>query len=145
MTLHSKVNYQCKFCDTFFVPIPEAPNCPNCNIKSGQVFDDFVQDTLSSVLFNLGKFHSVMPPAWYRGTIGDFYYFNAFLFLGFVCMGVPVSRRKILKRRFSDDEIDSFTTAFLDFLPFEESRRAGLKIYFSLLLANRQDLSLGER
>ena len=140
MTLHSKVDYKCKFCETAFVPIPESPHCPKCKRKSRKVFPNFVRETLGSTLFNLSKYHSVFPPAWYTGTIGDYYYRNAFAFLSFVCEEVPVSRRKILIRAFSDEEINSLTIKFLDMVDFQDEsfRRDGFKNYLSLLLQSRE-------
>ena len=92
-----------------------------------------------SALFNLKKYHSPFPQAWYTGTIGDYYYRNAFGFLTFVCAEVPVSRREILLRAFSDEEIASLTTKYLDIVDSDEQsyRRDGFNVYFSLLLSNR--------
>ena len=139
MTLHSRIQYQCIFCETYFVPIPEAPYCPCCEIRSAKVFPDFVSETLNSALFNIRKYHRIFPPAWYEGTIGDYYYKNAFVFLTFVCAEVPVSRRKILLRRFSEEEINSLTDKYLDLVDFKEEsfRKEGFKVYLSLLLSNR--------
>ena len=138
MTIHSSVDYKCEFCDTYFVPLAEAPNCPRCDARADTIYDDFVWATLDSALFNLRRYHSVFPPAWSVGTIGDHYYLNAFLFLSFVCSEVPVSKRKILKRVFSQNEIDTLTTKFVGMTHFgdESYRMNGFKVYFTLLLSN---------
>ena len=137
MTIHSHVDNKCKYCDTPFVPIPESPTCPKCGRKSRKVFPNFTKETRASASFNLSKYHRVIPPAWYVGTVGDYYYKIAFGFLAFGCAEVPVSRRKILLRVFSNDEIDSLTEQFLDMVDFGEQsyRREGLRTYLSLLVA----------
>ena len=136
MTIHSHVDYKCEFCETHFVPIPQALHCPKCGRESTTVFADFVMNTRKSALFNLKKHNRAIPPAWLKRNIGDHYYLLAFRFLEYVCSEAPASRRRLLLRVFPGDLLDSLATSFLDTLDFEDQsyRRDSYKTYLSLLL-----------
>lgn len=120
MTIHSKVSYQCKFCCTNFVPIPEAPNCPRCQEIADGIFVDFVADTICSAKFNLSNYHSFYPGAWYVGTLGDHYYMMAFFFLDYVCGELKARKRNLLSRKFSETQVDALASQFLTAKGFPE-------------------------
>lgn len=136
MTIHSDVKYKCKNCDTPFVPIPEAPNCPKCLCKSDTVFPDFVKDTIDSAQFNLSHY-GMFVKMWLELNVGDFYYFWAFRFLHYVCSELKVDKYHLLSRGFSKAHADLLASRFLNQLEYKESQshwKHGLATYLSLLL-----------
>jgi len=136
MTIHSDVKYKCKNCDTPFVPIPEAPNCPKCLCKSDTVFPDFVKNTIDSAQFNLSHY-GMFIKMWLQLDIGDFYYYMAFQFLKYVCSELKVDKYHLLSRRFSKAHAYLLASRFLNELKYEEGAshwKHGLSTYLSLLL-----------
>ena len=136
MTIHSNVKYKCKNCDTPFVPIPEAPNCPKCFRKSDTVFPDFVKNTIKSAQYNLSAYGMFMK-MWFTIDIGDFYYYMAFQFLKYVCSELKEDKYHLLSRRFSHIEAYSLARQFLHQLNYEGGAsywRLGLRPYLMLLL-----------
>ncbi len=135
MTIHSKVDSKCKYCDTPFVPIPESPNCPKCQRKSRKVFPNFVKETVRSAEFNRWKYRSFMT-TWAVCNIGDRYYMVAFKFLNYVCAQLKARKGKLLSRKFSEAQVDALTSQFLEMCDFGEQPywRDGFKTYLSLLL-----------
>lgn len=136
MTIHSDVEYKCKYCDTRFVPIPEVPYCPRCFRNSDTVFPDFVKNTIKSAQFNLSAY-GMFVKMWMQMDIGDFYYSMAFHFLKYVCSELKEDKYHLLSRSFSHTEAYSLARQFLNQLNYEEGAaywRHGLRTYLSLLL-----------
>jgi hypothetical protein len=136
MTIHSHVEYKCEDCDTRFVPIPEAPDCPKCLCKSVTVFPDFIKDTIASALYNLSHY-GMFVKMWSELSIGDFYYFWAFRFLDYVCSELKADKYHLLFRGFSKAQADLLASRFLNQLKYKESEsywKYGLATYLSLLL-----------
>ena len=136
MTMHSHVDYKCKYCDSPFVPIPEAPNCPKCLHKSDTVFPDFVKNTIKSAQYNLSAY-GMFIKMWLTIDIGDFYYYMAFQFLKYVCSELKEDKYHLLSRSFSHFEAYLLARRFLDRLNYEEGAshwRHGLRPYLMLLL-----------
>ena len=136
MTVHSQVDYKCNCCNTHFIPIPESPNCPQCNQPSEILFGNFIKDTITSAQFNVTKYQNFIPPAWLACTTGDHYYSIAFAFLDYVSCKIKTREPRLLSKIFSEYDIDSLTTQFLELLDFVDQpyRFPGLKTYLSLLL-----------
>ena len=69
MTLHAFIEHKCSYCGTHFVPLHILPKCPKCGRKSSKVFDNFIEDTIRSSLYNLTKYGSFVPPSWGTFTV----------------------------------------------------------------------------
>lgn len=138
MTLHSKVEYKCTQCETRFVPIPEAPQCPKCGAKSDTVFPDFIQDALKSTQFNLNSYGMWMK-MWMTLTIGDWYYYVAFNFLGYACKELGEDKWHFLFKSYTKQQADELASQYYQKLckrtePYWEH---GLPPYLSLLLQTK--------
>jgi hypothetical protein len=139
MTIHSRVKYKCESCDTPFVPIPEAPNCPKCLYKSDTVFPDFIKDTIDSAQFNLSHY-AKFATTWLTLGSGDSYYYLAFQFLDYVCSELKLDKYHLLYRGFSKAQADLLASRFLNQLKESESYwKHGLATYLSLLLQRGYD------
>jgi len=136
MTKHSDVDNKCKHCGTFFVPIPEAPNCPKCNRKSDVIFNDFLKDTIRSVMFNLKGYHGFLPLAWRELKIGDYYFWVAFNVLNYVALRLGARKSRLLYRKISQGEVYYLTLEFLEAWDFGEQSYSSesFKTYLPLLL-----------
>ncbi len=136
MTIHSDVEYKCKYCDTPFVPIPQSPNCPKCNRKSKVVFPDFVNEALDSARFNLSHY-GMFVKMWLTLNVGDSYFYLAFRFLDYVCSELKADKYQLLSRTLSKAQIDLLTSQFLSQTKLVDSPpywKHGLTTYLSLLL-----------
>ena len=114
MTLHSSVNYKCSYCGTSFVPMPVLSECPKCSLKSSVVFDNFIEDSVKSSLYNLETRGSFLPPAWGFITIGDRYYWFAFEFLSFVSSSAKIGEKELLNLDISENIAQKLTSKFLN-------------------------------
>ncbi|MDD4876548.1 MAG: hypothetical protein PHQ86_05430 [Dehalococcoidales bacterium] len=143
MTLHAYLKYNCKYCNTPFVPIPQSPMCPKCGSKADKVFSDFIKQTLESARFNLVKYDVFAPAAWWTGSVGDYYYLWAFYFFEYVSSKLKIERECVINWEFSKGKIKSLVSNFLkenNLCGFEPCRMAGIKTYLSLLLKRKSML-----
>ena len=120
MTLHSSVDHKCEDCGAYFIPLPEADKCPKCGRRSLKVFDDFVENTIQSALFNIRRYRSLIPAAWGVFTIGDHYYWHAFNFLSFAAANLKVKKRKIFEREISESIARGLALEYLGELDFRD-------------------------
>ncbi len=101
MTIHAHTDYRCNRCATAFVPMPRLSKCPKCGSIANRVFQDFVQDAISSALFNLERYGSLIPWGWATITIGDHYYWLAFQFLSFASHQLNVAEKDLFTQKVS--------------------------------------------
>jgi len=136
MTLHSNVNYKCKNCGLYFIPLPKFKICPKCNHKSIKVFNYFIEETIRSALYNLTRYGSFIPPVWLTRTIGDQYYLIAFEFLYFTSSTLKVAEKDLFSQEISENIAQKLALKFLDRIDFGEHRYMAntLEIYFVCLL-----------
>ena len=120
MTLHSSVNYKCDDCGTYFVPLPGADKCPKCGRMSREIFDDFVEATIQSALFNIRKYKSFIPGAWGVFTIGDHYYLHAFNFLHYAAATLKVNKRKLFEQEIPEKTAKEMAQKYLNKLDFRD-------------------------
>jgi len=146
MTLHSDVEYKCKYCDTHFVPIPEAPNCPKCSRKSETVYANFVRDTIHLAPYVEISRRVTLSSQWSVTNTGDLYYFRAFQFFRYACLVLEISEEELLERRFSKAQIDWLVSKYLNILSlifkYDDDQpywRHIWKTYFSLLLTREPE------
>lgn len=121
MTIHPFEKYQCKYCAAEFIPIPEAPNCPNCGLKAEQIFPHFMMDMVSSASFNIHKHKSAFPGAWAVCGIADWYYSMIFYFIVFVSEELKIEQTEVLHREYSEITAQSLTSRFLEPINFGET------------------------
>jgi hypothetical protein len=116
MTHHSCVDYQCKYCCAKFVPIPEASNCPNCGLKSQEVFSEFIYEVFSSATFNMSdaRSKSAIPIVWSISGIGDWYYWMTFQFISFVSEELKIEEREVLQRKYSENTVSLLASRFVE-------------------------------
>lgn len=136
MTSHSDVNYQCQYCHADFVPILEAPHCPNCGMKSEEIFSEFIDEALCSAIFNISRYKSTFPPVWGIFGIGDRYYAITFSFISFLSTQLKIEEKDALTKEYSENEAQSLVSQFLEPKDFENSNylKTHLKVYLRCLL-----------
>jgi hypothetical protein len=69
MTLHVPYTHQCPDCGAFYIPYGDV-TCPRCGRWEPERFD-FIPRAADSVLFNLQRYGSYEPAAWWVGGLGD--------------------------------------------------------------------------
>ena len=141
MTLHAFIEHKCSYCGTHFVPLPILPRCPKCGRKSSKVFDNFIEDTIRSSLYNLTKYGSFVPPGWGTFTVGDHYYWLAFGFLSFASSSLKIDEKELFSLDISENTAQKLALTFLDKLDFgkQEYMANALKPYFIRLLCSPKD------
>ncbi|MCB4791086.1 MAG: hypothetical protein LHV68_04280 [Elusimicrobia bacterium] len=74
MTLHTYgnwySNYKCPSCSSFYIPYNKKISCPKCS-KQEEKENDFIKIASASLQFNLKKYNSYAPTAWYTGCFSD--------------------------------------------------------------------------
>jgi hypothetical protein len=71
MTLHIHYNYRCQSCEAFYIPYGPDVACPRCGHHDVGNWIDFVPRAARSIDYNLARYGSYMPPAWFVGSLGD--------------------------------------------------------------------------
>ena len=111
-----------KYCGASFVPIPEASNCPNCGLKSQEVFNkNSLYEVFTSATFNISspRSKSVIPIAWWISGIGDWYYRMTFQFISFsVSEELKIEEREVLQREYSEITVQPLVSRFLEYVNF---------------------------
>lgn len=83
MTLHIHYDHQCPLCEAFYIPYDEDVPCPQCGMLEKERFD-YISQATQSILFNKQRYGSYIPPAWYKGSLGDHILYLLFrLFTGY--------------------------------------------------------------
>ena len=136
MTIHSFVEYKCKYCSADFVPMPGNANCPNCGIRSEEIFNSFIDEATSSASFNIGKFKSALPGAWAVCNIGDWYYSVTFHFISFVAEELKIEQKDVLWKEYTDSVVLPLVSRFLATSDLGESNylKKHLEIYLVVFL-----------
>jgi hypothetical protein len=136
MTIHSGVDYKCEQCGADFVPITESPNCPKCSRASEVIFSEFIDEALRSALYNIGKYRSVVPPAWGIFGTGDAYYWITFQFISFISHELKTEEVEVLFRGFAENQAQSLASKFLSRFDFGDKSylTEHMKVYLTSLL-----------
>ena len=69
MTLHVVYNHECPKCQAHYIPYDDI-SCPNCGWHEEERFD-YIPQAAGSVKYNLRRYGSYVPPAWWVGSLGD--------------------------------------------------------------------------
>ncbi len=70
MTLHVVYSYNCPQCDAHYIPYAVGVVCPRCGNNSTETFD-YIPQAAQSIAYNLGRYGTYLPPAWWVGSLGD--------------------------------------------------------------------------
>lgn len=70
MTLHIIYDHRCPKCGARYIPYDQDIPCPNCGIVEDERFD-YIPKAVESMLFNLEKYGSYVPPSWVVESLGD--------------------------------------------------------------------------
>ena len=70
MTLHVVYSYNCPQCDAHYIPYAADVVCPRCGSPSTETFD-YIPQAAQSIAYNLGRYGTYIPPAWWVGSLGD--------------------------------------------------------------------------
>lgn len=138
MTLHSRIEYKCRNCGTDFIPTPILSTCPKCGYRSSKVFNNFIEETIRSALYNLTNYGSFIPHGWGTFTIGDHYYWLAFRFLSFASYSLKVDEQKLLGKDISENTARKLASKFLDKINFGKQgyMANAFGVYFARLLCS---------
>jgi hypothetical protein len=134
MTIHSLVEYKCKYCGADFVPIPEAPHCPNCGMKSEEIFSEFIDEALCSAVYNISIYKSTFPSVWGILGIGDQYYAITFSFISFLSTQLKIEDKDVLTKEYSESEAQSLVSQFLEDFGDSNYLKTHLKVYLRCFL-----------
>ncbi|MBC7328060.1 hypothetical protein H5T87_08095 [bacterium] len=69
MTLHIHYDHQCGGCGAYYIPYEDVV-CPNCGLYEEERYD-FIPEAADSLLFNLERYSSFLPPAWAITSLAD--------------------------------------------------------------------------
>jgi hypothetical protein len=70
MTLHVVYSYSCPQCQAHYIPYKADVVCPRCGAASTETFD-YIPQAAQSIAYNLDRYGSYIPPAWWVGSLGD--------------------------------------------------------------------------
>lgn len=70
MTLHVVYNHQCEQCQAHYIPYDSDVPCPKCGTVEIERFD-YIPQAAQSVRYNLERYGSYVPGAWWVGSLGD--------------------------------------------------------------------------
>ncbi len=70
MTLHIQYDHRCPSCAAFYIPYDADVPCPQCGLLEEERFD-YIPQATASMMFNKQRYGSYIPPAWYKGSLGD--------------------------------------------------------------------------
>ena len=120
MTLHSFLDYQCSSCGVHYIPLPVAPNCPNCNYEPTVVFQHFIENVIRSALSNLKQTGSFVPHFDIMVPISNEYRWLAFNLLSFAADMLKVDRKGLLSLDISEDTAKYLAFQFMGRFDFGE-------------------------
>ena len=69
MTVHDSYTHQCPQCQAFYIPYDQVP-CPRCGLVEHERYD-FIPIAVASVQWNIERYGSYVPGAWFIGGLGD--------------------------------------------------------------------------
>lgn len=70
MTLHVVYSYSCPQCQAHYIPYTADVVCPRCGAASTETFN-YIPQAAQSINYNLARYGSYQPPAWWVGSLGD--------------------------------------------------------------------------
>ena len=70
MTLHVVYSHNCPQCDAHFIPYAGGVVCPRCGSPSTETYP-YIPEAAQSVAYNLERYGTYVPPAWWVGSLGD--------------------------------------------------------------------------
>ncbi len=71
MTLHVVYSYSCPQCEAHYIPYTAEVVCPRCGAASTETFD-YIPQAAQSIAYNLERYGTYIPPAWWVGSLGDY-------------------------------------------------------------------------
>lgn len=70
MTLHVVYSYTCPQCEAHYIPYDAEVVCPRCGAPSTETFG-YISQAAVSIAYNLDRYGTYIPPAWWVGSLGD--------------------------------------------------------------------------
>ncbi len=70
MTLHVVYSYDCPQCQAHYIPYAAGVVCPRCGAASTETFN-YIPQAAQSISYNLERYGTYIPPAWWVGSLGD--------------------------------------------------------------------------
>lgn len=138
MTAHSDVDYCCTNCGSPYVPMSITPLCPNCGTVADRLFNDFIDKTLSSVKYNVRRYHSLSPDAWVTLSVGDVYFYFAFCFFNYAKKEAKLKVKDLLERKISSDKALKTAAGFMERVNTRNQpyMASAYQAYFSALICS---------